>query len=84
MLNPFASMKGDHAAVRVPDLDVALLWFTEKLDFRVTDRWPFGDLRLAYVAPPVDTGFKIELIAGPGASDRPGYEDLPSSLGVAG
>ena len=82
--SPFTSMKGDHVAVRVPDIDAALAWYTEKLDFRVVIRWPYGDLQLAYVAPPVDSTFKIELIAGPGAAARPPYRDLGDSLGASG
>ena len=50
-------------------------WTWEKLDFRVVCV-PYGDLKLAYVAPPVDNGFSIELIPGPGAAERAPYEDL--------
>jgi len=45
--SPFASFDGHHVGVRVPDYDAALAWYTEKLDFRVLQEWPFGDLRLA-------------------------------------
>src|SRR5262250_1884249 len=82
--SPFTSMKGDHVAVRVPDIDKAIAWFTEKLDFRVVHRWPFGDLQLAYLAPPVDSTFKLELIAGPGAVERKPYRDLGDSLNLSG
>ncbi len=82
--SPFTSMKGDHVGVRVPDIDQAIAWYTQKLDFRVVHRWPYGDLQLAYVAPPVDSGFKIELLAGPGAVDRKPYRDLADSLNLAG
>jgi lactoylglutathione lyase/glyoxylase I family protein len=77
-------MKGDHSAVRVPDIDAAISWYTEKLDFRVIYRWPYGDLQLAYVAPPVDSTFKLELLAGAGAVARTPYSDLADSLNVAG
>jgi hypothetical protein len=50
-----------------PDFDAAVSWYTEKLDFRVMHTWPYGDLKLAYVAPAVDDTFRIELLAGPGA-----------------
>jgi len=82
--SPFTSMKGDHAGVRVPDIDRALAWYTEKLDFRIVHRWPYGELQLAYVAPAVDSTFKIELLAGPGAVERPPYRDLADSLNFAG
>jgi catechol 2,3-dioxygenase-like lactoylglutathione lyase family enzyme len=77
-------MKGDHAGIRVPDFDAAIAWYTQKLDFRVMHSWPYGDLKLAYLAPAVDADFKIELLAGPGAADRPEYTDLADSLNVAG
>jgi catechol 2,3-dioxygenase-like lactoylglutathione lyase family enzyme len=82
--SPFTSMKGDHVGVRVPDFDAAIAWYTEKLDFRVMHSWPYGDMKLAYVAPAVDDGFRIELLAGDGAADRPGYEDLGDSLTLSG
>lgn len=82
--SPFTSMKGDHVGVRVPDIDEAIAWYTEKLDFRVVYQWPYGDLQLAYVAPAVDTSFKIELLAGAGAVERQPYRDLPDSLNLAG
>jgi glyoxylase I family protein len=82
--SPFASMRGDHAAVRVPDLEEGIAWYTEKLDFRVTDRWLFGDLKLAYVAPAVDSNFKIELIGGAGAVERAPHQDLTDSLNYSG
>lgn len=81
---PFASMKGDHAAVRVPDFDEAMRWYTEKLDFRVVTTWPYGPLQLAYLAAPVDNGFKFEIIAGPGAAERKPVKDLGDSLGLVG
>lgn len=82
--SPFASMKGDHTAVRIPDLEQGIAWYVEKLDFQVTHRWTFGDLQLAYVAPPADTSFKIELIGGADAADKPAYEGLGESFHVAG
>ena len=80
----FASMKGDHVAVRVPDFDAAMSWYTEKLDFRLVTTWTYGPLRFAYLAPPVDNTFQLEIIAGPGAEERKPYKDLGESLGLAG
>jgi glyoxylase I family protein len=31
--SPFASWKIDHAAIRVPDFDAAVAWYTESLTF---------------------------------------------------
>ena len=82
--SPFTSMKGDHAGVRVPDIDTAITWWTERLDFRIVHRWPYGDLQLAYLAPAVDSTFKLELLAGPGAVERKPYRALADSLNLAG
>lgn len=82
--SPFASMKGDHVGVRVPNIDEAIAWYTEKLDFRIMHRWPYGDLQLAYVAPAVDSTFTLEQLAGPGAVERKPYRDLADSLNLAG
>ncbi len=62
--SPFASMTANHVAVREPDLQEARQWYIEKLDFRPVHEWPFGDLQLAYVAPPTDDNFFVELIGG--------------------
>ena len=82
--SPFASMKGEHVAVRVPDINEAITWYTEKLDFRIVQRWPYGEMQLAYLAPAVDSSFKIELLAGPGAVERKPYRDLGDSLNLSG
>ncbi|MFC4104220.1 VOC family protein [Paenibacillus xanthanilyticus] len=78
--NPIASIRGHHIAIRVPDYEAAKNWYVEKLGFRVLQEWPFGDMNLAYVAPPHDDSFVIELIGDGEASEAPQYEDLGSSL----
>ena len=89
VLNPrstFASMKGHHVAVRVPDYAAAIEWYTTKLDFRVVHEWPYEDQRLAYVAPPNDDHFFIEILGDgkPGPIPKPVYADLGDSLRLAG
>jgi lactoylglutathione lyase/glyoxylase I family protein len=81
-----ASMAGNHVAVRVPDFDAAVKWYTEKLDFRVVRRWPYADQKLAYVAPATDDNFTVELLAGgePLPIPKPVYSDLGDSLRLAG
>ena len=32
--SPLASLKINHAAIRVPDFDEAVAWYADKLDFR--------------------------------------------------
>ena len=82
--SPFASMIGNHVAVRVPDLEEAKRWYVEKLDFRVVHEWTFGDLQLAYVAAPTDDAFFLELIGGGSPIPERAYSDLSDSLTAAG
>ncbi len=46
--------------------------------------WLYGDMRLAYLSPAVDDSFRIEVLAGPGASERPLYRELGDSLALSG
>jgi catechol 2,3-dioxygenase-like lactoylglutathione lyase family enzyme len=74
--SPFASWKGDHVGIRVPDFEAAAAWYTGKLDFRLTHSMPLGEKTLAFLSLPDDDGFRIELIAGPGCTVRPDYAQL--------
>src|SRR5262249_50069952 len=81
---PFASMRSDHVAVRVPDYDAGKHWYIQKLDFRVVREWPSGELRLGYLAPATDDGFFLELMGGGPPTPRRDYADLDDSLCDAG
>lgn len=82
--SPFSTLRGAHVAVRVPDFEASKRWYVEKLDFRVVHEWPFGELQLAYLAPPNDDNFWIELLAGGNPVPSPDYTDLNESLHPAG
>jgi catechol 2,3-dioxygenase-like lactoylglutathione lyase family enzyme len=84
--SPFASMKGHHVALRVPDFEKEKQWFVDKLDFRVIHEWPYADQHLAYVAPPTDDAFFVEILGDgqPAPVPRPTYSDLGDSLRQAG
>ena len=84
LASPFASFAGHHVGVRVPDYDAAVAWYTEKLDFRVLQEWPYGDLRLAYLSPAADDDFHLELLAGPVEHPQPVLDDLGQSLTYGG
>ena len=83
-LSPFTSWKVDHACIRVPDLETALAWYTEKLDFRLIRSVPLRDHNYAFVSPAADETFSFEVVAGPGAKNRPPYEDIRASLTLSG
>jgi catechol 2,3-dioxygenase-like lactoylglutathione lyase family enzyme len=82
--SPFASWKVEHVGTRVPDFGAAVAWYTEKLDFRLAHSLPLGDLTYAFLSPVADDSFSFELVAGPGAVNRPLYEDLRASLKLSG
>ena len=84
--SPFADMRGHHVAVRTPDLESALAWYVEKLDFRVVARWPYADEQLAYLAPPADDHFYVEILGGgePAPREVRPYDGLADSLKYRG
>jgi len=82
--SPFASMRGDHAGVRVTDLDAALEWYREKLDFRVMKQIDGAGLTWTFIAPPGDERFQIELATGPGAGEGSPAAALPETLDAPG
>jgi catechol 2,3-dioxygenase-like lactoylglutathione lyase family enzyme len=81
---PFASWKVDHAAIRVPDFDRALAWYSGKLGFRLKNQVSFAGLIFAFLSPAGNDEFTFEMLAGPGASNRLSYADLHDSYKAAG
>jgi glyoxylase I family protein len=84
--SPFADMHGHHVAMRTPELEAAKRWYVEKLDFRVVAEWDYADEKLAYIAPPNDDDFYIEILGGGERAPeevRP-YTDLGNSLNYRG
>jgi len=84
--SPFADMRGHHVAVRTPSLAEAKEFYVGKLDFRVIAEWDYADEKLAYLAPPTDDHFFIEVLGGGNtlpAEVRP-YTDLGDSLKYRG
>ncbi len=85
-LSPFADMRGHHIAVRCADIEALKRWYVETLDFRVVAEWDHAHAKLAFIAPPTDDHFYIEILGGdePGPQDVRPYTDLGSSLAYAG
>lgn len=84
--SPFSDMRGHHVAVRTPSLDAAKDFYVGKLDFRVVAEWPYADEQLAYLAPPTDDHFYVEVLGGGDREPtevRP-YTDLGDSLKYRG
>lgn len=84
--SPFADMRGHHVAIRTPDLETAKRFYVDKLDFRVIAEWAYADEQLAYLAPPNDDHFYIEVLGGgePTPVEVRPYADLGDSLKWAG
>jgi glyoxylase I family protein len=84
--SPFADMRGHHVGIRTPSLSEAKEFYVGKLDFRIIAEWPYADEQLAYLAPPTDDHFCIEVLGGGKAlptEARP-YTDLGDSLKYRG
>ena len=84
--SPFADMRGHHVAVRTPSLSEAKDFYVGKLDFRVVAEWDYADEKLAYLAPPTDDHFYIEVLGGGDTLPREvrPYTDLGDSLKYRG
>lgn len=82
--SPFASLRINHVAIRVPDFDTAIAWYAEKLDFRSRQSVSLAGLTFAFLYPAADDSFHFELLAGPGAAERPPYKDLHDSYKMSG
>lgn len=78
--SPLASARGHHVAVRVPDYAEAKRWYTEMLDFRVVAEWSWAGLQLAYLSPPADDDFHLELFGGGGIDPGTYYTNVIDSL----
>jgi len=84
--SPFADMRGHHIALRASSLEDAKDFYVGTLDFRVLIEWDFADEKLAYLAPPGDDHWCIEVLCGGDelpSEVRP-YTDLADSLNYGG
>jgi len=84
--SPFADMRGHHVGIRASSLEEAKDFYVGKLDFRVVIEWDYEDEKLAYLVPPGDDHWYIEILGGgnpPPSEVRP-YSDLGDSLDNGG
>jgi catechol 2,3-dioxygenase-like lactoylglutathione lyase family enzyme len=82
--SPFAPWKVDHSGIRVPDPNEAVAWYTKTLDFRLRRSVSVGALTFVFMSPATDDNFSLEILAGPGAAERPSYGDWHASLKLSG
>ena len=62
--SPLASLKINHVAIRVPDFDIAVAWYADKLDFRLKQSVPVAGLTFGFLYPAGDDSFHFELMPG--------------------
>jgi catechol 2,3-dioxygenase-like lactoylglutathione lyase family enzyme len=82
--SPLTSLKINHAAIRMPDFDTAVAWYADKLDFRLKQSVSVAGLSFGFLYPAGDDSFHFELMAVPGAEERPAYKDLHDSYNMSG
>ena len=58
----FSQLKAGHIAIRTHRYNAVIAWYKEKLDFRLIREWEVGELQLAFIAPPNDDTFMIEIL----------------------
>lgn len=58
----FSDMKAGHVGIRTAKYNEILKWYEENLDFRIVRKWTVGEIQLAFIAPPNDNDFIIEII----------------------
>ncbi|MET0862769.1 MAG: VOC family protein [Nakamurella sp.] len=80
----FSAMRGHHIGIRYPEFSAALEFWVGRLDWRVLQTWPYGELTLAYLLPPDQDDFHLEVLAGPGATTQPQFPEVDASLSVTG
>jgi catechol 2,3-dioxygenase-like lactoylglutathione lyase family enzyme len=49
--SPLASLKINHAAIRVPDFDTAVAWYADKLNFRLKQSVSVAGLSFGFLYP---------------------------------
>ena len=61
-LSKFSDCKAGHVGIRTTKYNEILKWYEENLDFRIIRKWMVGNIQLAFIAPPNDNDFIIEII----------------------
>lgn len=75
-----SSWKANHAGVRVEDIDTAIAWYVETLDFRLVRRWSLGEKVFGWLSPTGSDNFIVELLGDFGTNHRFSKEDLGAGL----
>lgn len=79
-MEPIATMQAEHIMLTTADYDETLIWYQEKLGFRIKHEWTvpeFPDLQLAYLEK---NGFIVEVVASPDTPTMPATETFAERL----
>ncbi|MBW4652547.1 MAG: VOC family protein [Kaiparowitsia implicata GSE-PSE-MK54-09C] len=77
---PLATMQAEHIMLTTADYNETLIWYQEKLDFRIKHEWTvpeFPGLQLAYLEK---NGFIVEVVASPDTPTMPATETFSERL----
>ncbi|HEY0298467.1 MAG TPA: VOC family protein [Arachidicoccus sp.] len=58
----FSDIRAEHVAIRTTAYNDLIKWYVENLDFRIIREWTNGEMQLAFIAPPNDNKFLIEIL----------------------
>lgn len=61
-LSKFSGIEAGHVGIRTTKYNEILKWYKENLDFRIIRKWMVGEIQLAFIAPPNNNDFIIEII----------------------
>lgn len=73
-----------HVALRIGDRDAGIAWYRDKLGMRVVRAFDLNGMTFTEMAMEGTDPFRLELVSGEGAEERPGNGDLYDSFRLHG
>jgi lactoylglutathione lyase len=58
----FSDIKAGHVGILTDKYNEIIEWYKNNLDFRVIRNWTVGEIQFAFIAPPNDNDFIIEIV----------------------
>ena len=81
---PLSTARVAHVALRVSDRDAGVAWYRDKLGMRVARAFDLNGMTFTEMAMESADPFRLELVSGEGAMDRPGNGELIDSFRLHG
>lgn len=73
-----------HVALRIGDRNAGIAWYREKLGMTTVRAFDLNGMTFTEMAMPNAGFFRLKLVSGEGATERPGNGDLSDSFGLHG